>query len=308
MPFDSQIRLASPTGASLNLHLRLAQAARGVVQINHGLAEHAGRYAEFADFLASRGYHTYAHDHRGHGKTTAPDAPTGSFGRNGVDKVIADTLAVHDHIGEQHSGLPVVVFGHSMGGLISLNFALRHSGRVGGAAVWNANVVGGINGRAAQLILAWEKFRLGSDVPSRLLPRLTFQAWGRQIQNHRNLTDWLSRDPAEVDNYLADPLCGWDASVGLWQDLFRMIFFGADNANFSAVRKDLPFNLVGGSEDPSTHHGKAVQDLADRMRRMGFSNLTSTVYPGNRHESLKELNRHIVMTDFADWLDRVFGK
>jgi alpha-beta hydrolase superfamily lysophospholipase len=307
MSFDDQTTLASPTGAALNLYVKHAEGEpRAVIQINHGLAEHAARYARFADFLSMRGCHVYAHDHRGHGFTRAPDAPQGRFGNeNGGDKVIADVVAVHDLIAKSHPCLPVIAFGHSMGGLIALNFVLRHSARIHAAAVWNANFTAGLPGRAALAILAWERFRIGSDVPSQLLPRLTFGAWGRKIVGHRTLFDWLSRDPAEVDKYIADPLCGWPASVSLWRDLFGFIFYGADDANFAAVRKALPFNLVGGENDPATDGGKAVAHLAKRMRRMGFSNLVSTIYPQTRHESLNEINRDQVMTDFAAWLDGV---
>lgn len=306
MPFSDQRILASPTGASLNLYTRKADGqGRGIIQISHGLAEHAARYTGFADFLAARGYHTYAHDHRGHGHTTALDAPLGKFGDpNGGDKVIADILAVHDLIATEHSGLPVIAFGHSMGGLITLNFVQKHSPRVRGAAVWNANFTAGISGRAALAILAWERFRLGSDVPSRMLPRLTFQAWGKAVPDHRTLFDWLSRDPAEVDKYIADPLCGWDASVSLWRDLFGFIFNGADDSRFLTIAKDLPINLAGGEKDPATSGGKAVEHLAARMRRMGFSNLVSKVYAQTRHESLNEVNRNIIMEDFAGWADK----
>ena len=102
MPFDDQRILVSPTGASLNLyHAPGRGSGRAVVQVNHGLAEHAARYARFADFLAARGFHVYAHDHRGHGATTAPDAPHGIFGKpDGGAKVIADVAAVHDLIAD----------------------------------------------------------------------------------------------------------------------------------------------------------------------------------------------------------------
>lgn len=303
MPFDSQRALPSPTGASLNLYTRRAEGpARAVVQVNHGLAEHAARYARFADALALEGFHAYAHDHRGHGFTRAPDAPQGMFAATeGMAKVIADIDAVHDLIAGENPGLPVIAFGHSMGGIITLNYVLKHSARLHGAAIWNANLSAGLLGRLAQGILAWEKFRLGSDVPSRVLPKLTFQDWAKKIPNHRTGFDWLSHDVAEVDKYVADPLCGWDASVSLWRDLFGFIFTGADDSNFSSVRKDLPVNLAGGAEDPSTFGGKAVEDLAGRMRRMGFSNLVSKVYPQTRHESLNELNRDVVTADFIRW-------
>lgn len=305
MSFGDRRTVASPTGASLNLYTRLANApARAVVQINHGLAEHAARYERFADFLAEHGFHTYAHDHRGHGFTTAPDAPPGRFGiPSGGDKVIADIAAIHGLIRAEHPGLPVIAFGHSMGGLVAFNYLLRHPHGVDAAAVWNANFSAGLAGRAAQAILGWEKFRLGSDAPSRLLPRMTFQAWGKQVPGHKTLFDWLSRDPGEIRKYIDDPLCGWDASVSMWQDVFNFVFFGADDGNLSHLNRDMPISLVGGEKDPSTDGGRAVVDLEERLRRAGFSNLVSTVYPETRHESLNELNRDVIMADFVRWLD-----
>ncbi|MBX3580513.1 MAG: alpha/beta hydrolase [Rhizobiaceae bacterium] len=305
MGFDAPRPVGSPTGATLNLYVRRAEGRpRAALQINHGLAEHAARYERFADFLAGYGIHSYAHDHRGHGFTTAPDAPPGRFGTpTGKEKVVADVAAIHDLIRAENPGLPIVVFGHSMGGLIAANYLLRHPQDVHAAAIWNANFSAGLLGRVAQTILAWERFRLGSDVPSRLLPRLTFQAWGKQITGHATPFDWLSRDPAEVRKYIDDPLCGWDASVSLWQDLFDFVFSGADDRNFAAVPRSLPLNLVGGEMDPATGGGKAVKQLERRLRRMGFSNLVSTVYAETRHESLNELNRDIIMAGFRDWLE-----
>jgi alpha-beta hydrolase superfamily lysophospholipase len=310
MAFNARRQVASPTGASLNLYTRLADGApRAVVQINHGLAEHAARYERFADFLAGHGVHTYAHDHRGHGFTTAPDAPPGRFGTpSGGDKVIADVVAIHGLIRAEHPALPVIVFGHSMGGLIALNFLLHHPDGVHATAIWNANFSAGISGRAAQAILAWERFRLGSDAPSRLLPRLTFQAWGKKVPGHKTPFDWLSRDVDEVRKYIEDPLCGWDASVSMWQDLFGFVFRGASDRSFSRLDRSLPINLVGGEKDPATEGGQAVKHLADRLQRMGFSNLNTTVYADTRHESLNELNRDMIMADFAEWLDRMLGK
>jgi alpha-beta hydrolase superfamily lysophospholipase len=303
MPFDERRVLASPTDAALNLLVKKAsEPVRAVVQINHGLAEHAARYARFADHLAAHGFHIYAHDHRGHGGTTAPDAPPGMFAReNGAEKVIADVLAVHDLIAKEHPGLPVIVFGHSMGGLIALNFVQRHGRRIAGAAVWNANFSAGPAERLARLLLLWERFRVGSDVPSRLLPKLTFQAWARQIPGRLTEFDWLSRDKAEVDAYIADPLCGWDASVSMWRDIFDLIFHGADDHHLANVRTDLPIHLVGGDRDPATAGGKAVRDLDARLRRLGFPGVTLCIYPDTRHESLNEVNREMVMTDFVGW-------
>ncbi|MDT4869732.1 Serine aminopeptidase, S33 [compost metagenome] len=102
-----------------------------------------------------------------------------------------------------------------------------------------------------------------------------------------------------------DPLCGFDASVALWIDVFRMMKNGATDSNFSKISKDLPFNLVGGAEDPATDKAKATRKLAERMQAMGFSNVTCTIYPGTRHESLNEINRDEVTQNFLDWLTEV---
>lgn len=308
MAFDGKETLVSPTGAALNLMSAAArETPRGVVQINHGLAEHAARYGRLAAFLAARGFHVYAHDHRGHGFTTAPGVSARCFAppgrRDGGALVVADVLAVHDEIGRRHPGLPVVLFGHSMGGLIALNVLLRHADRVAAAAIWNANFSAGIAGRAAQALLAWERFRLGSDVPSRIVPKLTFDAWAKTVPDRKTAFDWLSRDEAEVRAYIDDPLCGWDASVGMWQAVFGFIFFGADDRNFATLPKHLPLNLVGGGDDPATDRGRAVTRLSQRLAAMGFSNLKTTIYADTRHESLNELNRDLIMAAFADWLD-----
>ncbi|AZO22899.1 MULTISPECIES: alpha/beta fold hydrolase [unclassified Mesorhizobium] len=307
MPFDKQTRLASPGGADLNLYVKHAGGnPRAVVQINHGLAEHAARYARFADFLGDRGFHVYAHDHRGHGATKAPDAPLGRFADvDGIAKVIADVGAVHDLIAVEHPGLPVIAFGHSLGASIALNFVLRHSDRIHAAAIWNGNFSAGLLGQLALGILGWERMRLGSDVPSRLLPRLTFQAWGKAVPNHRTLFDWLSRDPVEVDKYIADPLCGWDASISMWRDVVGMAQHAGKDSSFAGVRRDLFVNLVGGEKDPASDYGKGIHHLARRMDRMGFSNLVSKVYADTRHESLNEINRDIIMSDFVAWGDSV---
>jgi alpha-beta hydrolase superfamily lysophospholipase len=306
MSFDERFRLASPTGADLNVYRTTIDDPLAVVQVNHGLAEHAGRYARFARHLAGQGIATFAHDHRGHGATTAPGAPPGSFGPGrAADLVLRDVDVVHDHITTEHPDVPIIVFGHSMGALIALSVLFRRRQAVSGAAIWNGNFSAGLLGRAAQAILAWERFRLGSDAPSRVLPRLTFRAWARQVSDGRTPFDWLSRDHAEVDAYMADPLCGFDASVGMWQAVFDLVFAGSNDANLAGVPRDLPFHLVGGGGDPESEFGKTVTALAERLRRQGISNVRSTIYPGMRHESLNETNREEVMAQFGAWAEEV---
>jgi len=303
--FDETRRLESPTGASLAYHHQPArEPACGILIISHGLAEHSRRYKTFAEKMAGQGFHAYAFDHRGHGETTAPDAPTGRFGkRDGVRLVSEDLKAVRDMAAKAHPGLPVLLFGHSMGGLIALNAAIDFPASFDALAVWNSNFHPGIAGRAAQVILRTEKALKGSDVPSGLLPRLTFGAWAKSIPGHRTEFDWLSHDGDIVDAYIADPLCGFGASVSLWLDLFELTLRAPKLID--RLRKDLPIHLIGGAEDPATNGGREVLWLSGHFLKHGFSNVTTKVWPATRHETLNDTVRTRATGEFAAWAKAV---
>lgn len=295
--------LQSPSGAALVWRRQPAvRPERGILIVSHGLAEHAARYTRFAEFMAGHGFHVYAHDHRGHGATKAIDAPLGRYAhRQGAEKVLCDVKAMRDLAAADHPRLPVILFGHSMGGLIALNAAENDPGLYDGLAVWNSNFNPGLAGRAAQVILAAEKMLKGSDVPSRLLPKLTFDAWGRSIKDRKTDFDWLSHDAVEVQKYVNDPLCGFDASVSLWIDLFDLTFLGVRRDRLRRLSPNLPIHLVGGGEDPATNGARETKWLAKRMHAMGLKRVTTVVYPAMRHETLNETERDSAMRDFAGW-------
>lgn len=299
----------SPTGAKLGWrHVSASAEPRGVLVVSHGLAEHSGRYRRFAEAMAAQGFHVYAHDHRGHGATRAPDAPSAMFApRDGARKVLADLRAVRDLAAADHPGLPVILFGHSMGGLIALNAAEADPGLCDALAVWNANFRPGLAGRAGQLLLAIERMLKGSDVPSLLLTKLTFGAWSRSVSDPKTAFDWLSRDEREVAKYVCDPLCGFDATVSLWIDVFAFAFAGARRDRLALLPADLPVHLVGGSADPSTVNGAAVRWLAGRMKARGMTDVTVTIYEGMRHETLNEIGREQATEDFAAWCLQAVG-
>jgi alpha-beta hydrolase superfamily lysophospholipase len=302
MTMFSQIdRLESPSGASLAYrHLDAEVPARGVLMICHGLVEHAGRYGRFAEVMSKQGFEIYAHDHRGHGRTKAPDAPIGRFAwKDGVQKAITDVKAMRDMIAERHPGLPIVLFGHSMGGLIALNTAVSHPQAFDALAIWNSNLNPGFAGRVAQLVLRAEKMLKGSDVPSAILPKVTFRAWNNAISDRRTDCDWLSHDRSAVDAYVEDPLCRFEASVSLWQDVFEMSYRGP--MLIERLPKDMPLNLVSGSEDAATNGGREILWLAEKFRRAGFTEVSDRIYPGMRHETLNEKGWEVPAADFAAW-------
>ncbi|HEX2147569.1 MAG TPA: alpha/beta hydrolase, partial [Pseudorhizobium sp.] len=178
--FNQTMWFDSPTGAKLAYHHQPAgKHGRAILLICHGLAEHSRRYEEFATFMSDHGFHVYAHDHRGHGQTTAPDAPLGRFAdRDGVRKVLNDVSAMRDFAAGRHRGLPIFLFGHSMGGLIALNAAVDQPDKYDALSIWNSNFHPGPAGRMAQCVLLAERALKGADVPSTILPTSEMLPWG----------------------------------------------------------------------------------------------------------------------------------
>lgn len=302
--------LMSPTGAHLAARITEASASpRGIVMIHHGLAEHAGRYERFSRFLAARGFHVCAHDHRGHGRTEAPDAPRGVFSLEGRgwDKLMQDAFFLRGYMNERFGDLPTIVFGHSMGGVVAMNHAQEEHERLAGAAVWNSNLaLGGLTGVMRAVLWLESRFKDQTEV-STWLNALTFDQFGKTVKKRRTDKDWLSRIPEEVDAYIADPDAGWRPTLSLWRALVTGFERAEDGARIEAMRHDLPIHLAGGGQDPATDNAKAVRKFAERLKADKFTDLTLRIDPKARHETLNDLGREAAMADFADWADRVTG-
>ena len=296
-------------GVDINLNRAVARGTlKGIVQINHGMAEHAGRYERFADALARAGYSTYAHDHRGHGHTKTPDSFVGSFAKqNGWSRVIGDVAAINALAKQENPGVPIICLGHSMGSVIALNYAMRNPGSISALAMWNLGTETGALGLVFKTLLKIQRMFKGSDVPSPMVKSLTFETWNKAFQPNRTDCDWLSRDEAEVDKYIADPLCGFNVSIGLWLDVVEGIYFGADDTNLKALPKDLHVHLVAGDQDLCSDRGKAMMNIQRRMQKAGVADVTCELLAGTRHESLNELNREETTAKFVAWLDERFA-
>lgn len=304
---SDQKTIDSPTGASLNVYRAAPPTARAVILLFHGLAEHAGRYRAFAEELAESGFAAFAHDHRGHGSTTARDAPFRRFARHdGKDAVLRDCRAVLDHARGAYPNLPIFVFGHSMGGLVALNFAERHGDALAGLAVWNSDFRAGWQVKAGLLGLRIEKFFKGSDVASMLSRRVVFEPWEKSIPNRRKAEDWLSHDPAAVAAFAEDPLCGFIPTVSMMEDVVALVRHGGSQEAIARLPKDLPIHLLGGTEDPATDGGKALSWLKERLESEGLRNVSLTLAEGARHETLHETSaiRELAIRNFIRWLEK----
>ena len=185
-------------------------AVKAVVQIAHGMAEHAGRYAPIAEVLTAHGYAVYANDHRGHGRTApTPDDLGHLADDDGWRKAVADLHTLNRRIAEQEPGKPIILLGHSMGSFMTQRYICDYGATIAGAALSASAKTNEVLRKAAVLLARFERLRLGKRGRSGVVNAVSFGAFNKPYKPARTDFDWLSRDPDEVDKYLADPLCGF---------------------------------------------------------------------------------------------------
>lgn len=290
-----------------------AGSPRAIVLIAHGMAEHGDRYAPLGEYLTERGIVVYAMDHRGHGKSARHADDLGHYAdaTNDIDgwsRVVDDVSRVILHARGNHPGIPLVLLGHSMGSFIAQAATIAHGNTIDALALSGSNYDPPLLYRAARLIARLEKFRQGPRGRSALLEFLSFGAFNKPFRPARTNYDWLSRDPAEVDKYVADVLCGFRVTNQLWVDLLGGLVFISTPANLARIPSRLPVYLLGGDRDPVGKSGKGLPRLAEKLRAAGLGSVTLKLYPEGRHEMFNETNRAEVFADLAAWLDEVLGR
>lgn len=277
---------------------------KAVVQIAHGMAEHSARYERFAQALTDAGYEVYAGDHRGHGQTAGPQDVGYFADEHGFDTVVDDMHALTLRIKDDHPDLPVFLFGHSMGSFLSRSYVTRYGSELAGLVLSGTGGSAGLLGKAGRGIAGAQARIKGRRHPSGLMNTLTFGQYNAQFKPARTDFDWLSRDPAEVDKYVADPKCGELFTVGFYADLLHGLERVNDVKEVSSTPADLPILLVSGSKDPvGGKDAKGVREVAARLRTVGVREVTTTIYPEARHELLNETNRDEVTADLIEWFD-----
>lgn len=275
--------------------------AKAWVQISHGMAEHAARYNEFAQSLVAAGYAVVAHNHRGHG--TAEGTILGTYDESvNWSNFVQDIATVRTDVCDADK--PYFIFGHSMGSFITQSYLTTQPTDIAGAILSGSNCPDVGASKVGRLIARIERFRLGRDKPSGVISFLTFGSFNKNFKPNRTECDWLSRDEAEVDKYIADPLCGYDCGTGLWHDFLDSLAQLFTPANFKKINADIPIYIMGGSKDGVGEMGKGLPKLQKAYQANGQKDVSLKLYQDGRHEMLNETNKQEVISEIIVWLDK----
>ncbi|MEV5481230.1 MULTISPECIES: alpha/beta hydrolase [Streptomyces] len=295
----------APDGARIATYTWLPEHGhpRALVQIAHGAAEHGRRYDRFARFLTGHGYGVLASDHRGHGATAASTGGRGVVGEDAWRAIVSDLKGIGDHAAAAHPGVPLVLLGHSMGSLLARDYAQEYGADLAGLILTGTfRTLPGLDIEGAVAELEAEAAAHGRGALSAFIPR-TFRSFNDAFARRTGF-EWLSRDAAEVDAYVADEDCGFPFCTGLALDWVRAIRKINDPDNLARIPRGLPVHVAVGELDPCHQGMTLVHELLEDFRYLGTRDLTWQAYPDARHEILNETNRDEVQADLLAWLDK----
>ncbi len=275
----------------------------GIIQIIHGMEEYVGRYEDFAEFMTEKGFIVTGEDHLGHGGSVQEGGITGYFCKQDPATVIVrDVHRLKKITQEKFPGLPIIILGHSMGSFIARNYIYRYGTGINMAIIMGTGrMSGAVLGMGTALTGLIAAFR-GDKHKSSAITKMSFGSYCKRISNPRTPYDWLSVNQKNVDDYIADPMCGFGFTTNGYLALFELMRRMQKDVNVDAVPKDLPLFFVAGEEDPVGEYGAGVRAAAEGYKAAGVRDVEVKLYPSLRHEILNEDDKQKVKEDILEWI------
>lgn len=277
---------------------------RAVLQITHGMVEYIERYQDFAQWLNERGFLVTGHDHLGHGNSIRTKADYGYFADEDANgTVLADVHRLTQLTKESYPGLPYFLLGHSMGSFYARQYLCQYGEELDGAIIMGTGCQPRMLVRAGKLLTTLVAAVKGWHHRSKLVTTVAFGGYNKRFEPVRTPKDWLTRDEAIVDAYIADERSSFIFTLNAYHAMFSGIDRLYDKNLLDRMPKDLPVFFVAGEEDPVGDFGKGVRRAAQMCRDAGVKKVDLKLYPKDRHEILNELDRQQVYKDLLCWME-----
>ena len=275
----------------------------GIVQINHGVSEHIGRYAEFAEFLNSHGILAVGIDLLGHGMSTNNGDKKMYFGPDGSYKVVlADIDHVVNAVKANYPNVPYTMLGLSLGSFLTRAYYIDNPNKVDGAILIGTSHLGKISYKLARFVVDKEAKKYGDEALTEKIRDLAFGTYNKYFKPNRTAYDWFCKSDRAVDEYIDDPLRGGNLSVGVFREMLNSMMYCSQVDNIGKTNKDFPVVLLSGSEDYVGDKGKGVQKALSVLKKQGLTKASMKLYPSLRHAILHEDERVVVFEDILKWL------
>lgn len=278
---------------------------KAVLAIHHGMAEYQKRYLAFIEYLTANGYAVFMHDMANHGMSNQNKALTGFFGKkDGYKNLVADFNTTFTKAKNTYPNKKIIVMGHSMGSFIVRCFTAWYNNAGFDGAIYmgtgGKNPIAGI-GDAISSVAAK---LTGYTHKSKFIDKLTFGSYNSKFEK-RTPSDWLTRDKAVVDQFIADDECGFIFSAQGMNDLVKLNISANSDEWYNSVPKNIDILLISGDMDPVGDYAKGIKEIYEKLKATGHARTQLKLYPQCRHEVLNELNKTDVYADINKFIEDV---
>lgn len=288
-------------GLDLGVSLRIPEHPVGILQLVHGMAEHRERYHDFMDFCAEHGLVVIIHDHRGHGASVKTKDDYGYFYENGVEGIISDVHQITKYVRERFPDLSLTLFGHSMGSLVVRCYAQEYNDDIDRLIVCGSPSKRLGSGLGLLAVRAMKLLR-GERHRSQFVNNLAFGSYIKNFPGSKSPNSWIVSDPAVVEAYDADERDGFTFTLNGFEVLFSLLNRAYCPSGWNIKNPELPILFIAGADDPCIISEKDFYKAVNFLRERGFSDVSSKLYPGMRHEILNEKDKKQVWQDVVNWV------
>lgn len=266
----------------------------GVVQIIHGMQEHAKRYNDFAKYLNSQGLIAFASDLRGHGLTAINNnLPFGYSDGDIFMEIVNDQIILTDYLKEKYK-LPISIFGHSFGSFITQRYMIENGFKIKNVILCGSTYTNSMIYKLGYSVACISKTLVGKKKSAKLIEKISIKGYGKKYPDG----NWLSRDIKNWEDYKSDPLCANTFPINFYYSLFK----NARN-NYKKL-SDIPFYLpiliISGTDDPVSGKNGIIKlfiKYGQAKKKVYFKS-----YLNARHELLNEINKKEVYEDIKNFL------
>lgn len=274
---------------------------KGIIQICHGMCEHKERYIPFMEYLASKGYVSIIHDHRGHGASVKSLEDLGFMYAGGWQALVEDVKVVNDYVKKLFEGLPVYMLGHSMGSMVVRSFTKRYDDSIDALVVSGCPTDNPAKG-AGKLLANLFALIKGDHHRPQLLQNMSFGAFNKPFEAE-GPNAWVCSDKEILKAYNNDPLCQFIFTANGFANLMGVMADCYSRKGWQLKNNQLPILFLSGEDDPCKASVKAFDSAVEHMKNQGYANVDSKLYPGMRHEILNETDRMTVWQDVVSFIE-----
>lgn len=260
---------------------------KAAVQICHGMSEHKERYLPFMEYLAACGYTAVIHDHRGHGKSIEREDDLGYFYDTSGRAVVEDAHQVTEWIKKEFPGLPVHLFGHSMGSLVVRCYLKKYDWELQSLTVCGSPSRNPL-AKPAQVMARIACRICGDRKKGFFFQQLAFGSFKKKLKAGESSNGWISYEEENVRKYDEEPLDGFIFTNNGFLNLFHLMDETYSRKGWGMKKTDLPILFIAGEDDPCIVSPKKFWNAVTFLKELGYTKTRGKLYPGCRHEILNE--------------------